>query len=762
MIGAGTGGLTAAVLEHLGEAFYSYTFTDRLVAAVENAQRRFASQSRKMVFKPLDIESDPTSQGFLKSSYDLVVAPMTLQMTANIGKVMSHLRSLIKPGGQLLLQIFNDSGPMRLSSILGCFPEFWLGTDDGRSLTPHMSASRWNSVLRKSGFSGVDIMTPDRGALASPLLLLGTQAVDQQINYLRRPLLQQSSSQINEEELCIIGGDTIETSKVVEELTLILQPRCSNLTLYNTVEDIDAAKLPVGGTVISLADLDEPLFKNLSPAKWENMKQLFDRPRQMLWLTRGRMGDDPYSSMTIGFWRSVAYEAPHVRVQFLDVDATESLDPRMLAETYLRTAALALWSKEGQARDLLCSMEPELRLQNGELLIPRAMPQQASNDRYNAERRDIKINMVPAQAAVQIERFGDSYRFRETYASNSQNCTEQQVAVRIKYSLLSAIKAVPAASLYLGLGTIAETGEEVLALYESNASLVTVPKNWTTPCNVPRGDETSFLLTVVGELLTTIITTPISTGGVLVLHEPDSFMASIFNAHASKRKIRVVCITSDLNHAGPQWTYIHARASQHAIARALPANVSTFVDLCGSFAMHSFGNRIAAALPDNCKKEKVSTLLSPVSKLFTDSSLVQIPELLGHAAWISLSTLPSGVSLLLPHVISPHEVLGSNTVLTPFSILDWNSQHPVPVTVEAINPQSLFSKAKTYFLVGLTGEIGRSITQWMAENGAGYIVMTSRKPNVDPDWLRTIEATGATVKVFAMYDLLRPFSFLGR
>lgn len=762
MKGAGTGSLTAAVLEHLGEAFYSYTFTDKLVAAVENAQKKFASRSRKMAFKPLDIESDPIPQGFPKSSYDLIVAPMTLQMIADMGKVMTHLRSLVKPGGQLLLQIFNDSGPMRLSSILGCLPDFWLGTDDGRSLTPHMSASRWNSILRKSGFSGVDIMTPNRGALASPFLLLGTQAVNQQINYLRRPLLQQSSFQINEEELCIIGGDTIETSRVVEELTSILQPRCSNLTLYNTVEDIDATGLRVGGTVICLADLDEPLFKNLSPTKWENMKQLFDRPRQILWLTRGRMGDDPYSSMTIGFWRSVAYEAPHVRVQFLDIDATESLDPYMLAETYLRTAALELWSREGQASDLLWSREPELRLQNGKLLIPRAMPQQASNDRYNAERRDIKINLVPAQAAVQIERFGDSYRFRETYKSKSQDCTEQQVVVRVKYSLLSAIKAVPAASLYLGLGTMVETGEEVLVFSESNASLVAVPRIWTTPCNVPRGSETSFLLTVVGELLTTMITMPIPTGGVLVLHEPNSLMASIFNAHASKSNIRVVCVTSDANRVGPQWTYVHARASQHTIVRALPANVSTFVDLLGGSTMHGFGNRIAAALPDNCKKEKVSTLLSPVSKLFTDSSLVKIPELLGHVTRISLSTLPSGVSSLLPDAISPHELLGSNTVLTPFSILEWSSQHPVPVTVEAISPQSLFSKLKTYFLVGLTGEIGRSITQWMAENGAGYIVMTSRNPNVDPNWLRTIEATGATVKVFAMYVLLQPFYLLGR
>ena len=738
------------MLEHLGEAFYSYSYTDKSIAAVESAQEKLASRSSKMAFQPLDIENDPITQGFSKSSYDLILASTNLHMSADLGQAMGHLRSLIKPGGQLLLQVRSDSGPMRLTSILGCLPEYWFGTDDSRSLTSHMSASRWNSILRNSGFSGVDTMTPDRGALASPFLVLGTQAVNEQINYLRRPLLQTISTQIKEDQLHIIGGDTIETSRVVEELTSILQPRCSNLCSINTVEDINGRDLPAGGTIISLADLDEPLFKNLSPTRWESMKQLFDRPRQILWLTRGRMGDNPYSSMTIGFWRSVAYEAPHVRVQFLEIDATESLDPRIIAETYLRTSALDLWGRKGQASDLLWSREPELALQNGRLLVPRVMPQQASNDRVNAERRDIKKNVAPAQAALQIERFGDSYHFRGASAFQLQNCTEKQVAVQIKYSLLSAVKATPAAFLYLGLGTIAETGQEVLALSESNASLVTVPNDWTAPCSVPRGEETSFLLTTVGELLATAIMTTIPGGGVLVVHEPNPLIASIFNAHASKRNVRVFYVTSNMNRAGPQWVYIHPRASQHSIAKALPDKVSIFVDLRGGSTMHGFGNRIAAALPDNCKKEKTSTLLSSKSKLFADSSLVQIPELLGHAAWIAQSTLPNGASSLFPDAISPHEVLGSTTTMNPFSILNWSSPHPVPVTVEAIDPQSLFSKAKTYFLVGLTGEIGRSITQWMAENGAGYIVMTSRNPNVDPNWLKTVEATGATVRVFAM------------
>lgn len=675
---------------------------------------------------------------------------MTLHTTADLGQVLIHLRSLTRPGGQLLLQVLSDSGTMRFASFLGYLPEYWSGTDDSRSLTSRMSASKWNSKLRNSGFSGVDTMIPDRDTLASPLLVLGTQAVNEQINYLRRPLLQTNLPQVEDEDLYIIGGDTITTSRVVEELTSILRSRCSKIISISKVDDINATDLPAGSTVISLAELDEPLFKNLSPTRWKSMKQLFDRPKQMLWLTRGRMGDEPYSSMTIGFWRSVAYEAPHVRVQFLDIDPRGSLDPSVIAETFLRTAALNLWGKEGQASSLLWSRESELLLQNGKLLIPRAMPQQACNGRLNAGRRDIQKDVAPARAAVQIERLKDTYRFREISAFQSQDSTEQLVDVQIKYSLLSAIKAVPVASLYLGFGIIAETREEVLALSQSNASLVNVPKDWTTPCSVPRGEETSLLLTVAGELLVTVIMTAIPTGGLLLVHEPHPFIASILNVHASKRNIRVVFVTGNTNHDDPQWTCIHPRASRHAIAKALPANVSTFVDLSYGSTTHGFGNRIATALPDNCKQEKTSTLFSPNSKMFADSSLVQIPELLGHAAWISQCTLPSFVRSLLPDAISPHEVLSGHAALTPFSILDWNSPHPVPVTVEAINPRSLFSKAKTYFLIGLTGEIGRSVTQWMAENGAGYIAMTSRNPNVDPNWLKSVEATGATVKVYAM------------
>jgi hypothetical protein len=42
------------------------------------------------------------------------------------------------------------------------------------------------------------------------------------------------------------------------------------------------------------------------------------------------------------------------------------------------------------------------------------------------------------------------------------------------------------------------------------------------------------------------------------------------------------------------------------------------------------------------------------------------------------------------------------------------------------NPSGLFSPSKTYVLIGLSGQIGQSITRWMVQTGARHVVITSR------------------------------------
>ena len=77
-IRAGTGGLTAKILEHLksdyGEHLYfKYTFSDISSNFLVQAQERFKEYAG-IEYQALDISQDPLEQGFKAGEYNLIVA----------------------------------------------------------------------------------------------------------------------------------------------------------------------------------------------------------------------------------------------------------------------------------------------------------------------------------------------------------------------------------------------------------------------------------------------------------------------------------------------------------------------------------------------------------------------------------------------------------------------------------------------------------------------------------------------------------------
>lgn len=126
-IGAGTGGATAGILSELGTYFSSYTFTDIGVAFLGKAQERFKAFSSRLIFKTLDIENDPTTQGFTEHSYDIVLAANVLHATRSLEKTLKNARRLLRPGGYLILLEIVDNGPLRVGFIMGGLPGWWIG-----------------------------------------------------------------------------------------------------------------------------------------------------------------------------------------------------------------------------------------------------------------------------------------------------------------------------------------------------------------------------------------------------------------------------------------------------------------------------------------------------------------------------------------------------------------------------------------------------------------------------------------------------------
>ena len=85
------------------------------------------------------------------------------------------------------------------------------------------------------------------------------------------------------------------------------------------------------------------------------------------------------------------------------------------------------------------------------------------------------------------------------------------------------------------------------------------------------------------------------------------------------------------------------------------------------------------------------------------------------------------------------------------TMIDWKVEKPLSGKIRPVDSAKLFVDDKTYLLVGLTGDLGRSLARWMILHGAKYVVLTSRNPRVDPRWIAHVEALGGKIIVLPMY-----------
>ena len=153
-IGAGTGGMTQALLPLLPAGRSEYYYTDLSHMFMLKAQQRFARYPF-VQYKLLDIEKDPADQGFDINSFDLVIASDVIHATRNLKTTFTHVKRLLASEGILLMLEVTNS-PVYLDFIFGMTEGWWLFEDT--ELRPEhatMGPDRWKSVLEREGFSDV-------------------------------------------------------------------------------------------------------------------------------------------------------------------------------------------------------------------------------------------------------------------------------------------------------------------------------------------------------------------------------------------------------------------------------------------------------------------------------------------------------------------------------------------------------------------------------------------------------------------------------
>ncbi|KAL8820718.1 MAG: hypothetical protein Q9223_001106 [Gallowayella weberi] len=497
-IGAGTGGATKSIFRHIGQTFSSYTYTDISTGFFEEAQDVFAGQAGKMIFKTLDVENDIEDQGYLKHSYDLVIGSLVLRATRDLRKTLRNARQLLKPGGYLLLQEITNIDVLRVGFAMSGLPGWWLGREDGRRYSPCVTSAEWHSLLPETGFSGIDTVTPETDILPRPLSVITAQATNEHIDFLRNPLLQPGESLgMSVANLVIIGGQTWRTLILIDEVERILRPWQFSVTRIRSLQELESTDLLPRSLVLSVTELDSPIWEDFAPETMDGLKQLMELQRTVLWITQGCRSEQPYMNMSVGFGRSLALENPDLRLQFMDLDPSGKPSPPLIAAALLRLHLTAHLTHQGVIDTMLWSTEQEMVYEGTKQLIPRLVANRQLNDRYNSSKRLIMENKEALSCTLQLIPSDSSYRlienpFLDSSAINKPQEPGSEVYIQVSHSLLKPINTGTRSSVYIVLGNELNQGNRVIGHSQSNGNRLAIPKDMVSPyvnANIGKGED---------------------------------------------------------------------------------------------------------------------------------------------------------------------------------------------------------------------------------------------------------------------------------
>ncbi len=174
-VGAGTGSATAAILPEIPEGRYEYVYTDISAGFFAEAESRFGGAEASIDYRVLDIEKDPVEQGFDRHGFDLVIASNVLHATRYLNETLAHCLDVLAPSGQLVA-LENLRGQGWLDLTFGQLDGWWRFADEYRPHHALATPAVWRQALSDAGFEDIAILgldeadpnaNPDRGVIVA-------------------------------------------------------------------------------------------------------------------------------------------------------------------------------------------------------------------------------------------------------------------------------------------------------------------------------------------------------------------------------------------------------------------------------------------------------------------------------------------------------------------------------------------------------------------------------------------------------------------
>ncbi|CAK3945292.1 Polyketide synthase-nonribosomal peptide synthetase [Lecanosticta acicola] len=749
-VGAGSGGTTISVLEHIGEALCQYTFTDVSAGFFEKARERVAhtkaAAADRMAYKVLDLERDPLDQGFDPESQDVVIAANVLHATADLSKAVKNVRRLLKPGGYLLmLEVTGEylEGLLLMGTLAG----WWLGNPEGNASQPGLTLQGWDDLLRDTGFTGVDKHQSDvPDSTTQAVSVVVSQATDTRVDILRQPLDFLDDIPISDQVL-IVGGKSLAMSKVARTISQQVARFAGRVEVVGSIEQIDPdIHLTTRTAVIAFCELERPFFSDeITETRLQKLQSLFSSASDLLWVTPGLVDDHGEAAMMIGLCRTLVIELDQLNLQFLNTTTRGSRPPdgRFIVEAFVRLKLGA--SDTFAASPILWSNEPELTLTStGEVLIPRLKPDASRNARVNSAARKITKTLKASDMA--------SHKCTAVFDDGKIHLEEDLPWFPAGHSdpgdvvsLQSIISVtLPHCSSAVLVSGVDEERRAVLAVVQDHTSKLVLPRHSVLYPRTAGAAITAHQLrfcaqTILAHHILAAIPPRASLRGSRVLvHGASAALVQAVTELAADQGH--TCIHFSHSSGGISGSVrLHPRSSNFILQRSLPPNIGFVLALTRDDAVST---KLMSIFPG--KTLEVDALLSEgVPSLLADL------ESFVNRALSSVHTTDDKEGAPIPAHRLPN--LPASSLRYP-TVVDWSGadETPLPITIRPIHGRGMFSADKSYLMVSLVSTLGRSICKWMIENGARHIALASRSGKVDPQWLEEMADLGAQVRVYRM------------
>lgn len=779
-IGGGTGSFTAEVFKVLAPeddlrkgSIASYTFTDISSGFFEKAKQRFSSWSDIMTFQSLNIEKSPVDQGFQTGTYDMIFAGNVIHATANLHDALRNLRSLLRPGGQLIMQEGIRQDFLWYPLVFGQLPGWWLGDEAIRKWCPYIPASEWNVILSKSGFSGVDVEYPSSSDkdLSWQSIMVSTAVTE------HKPIPSIVILCVCKEDprSVIIGNHLQQKGALVTHVTPY------ELEQINWQDKI----------CISTVDLEDRFVSNMDETIYTKIKGLLMECSNILWLVPSPEYD-PFCTMSMGLLRTVRWER--------DADGSNILTletplPQNLVDESLATAVQKIvWHQFIDEYDV--DRHAEYSLKDGIIHIGRLQEWEEANN---------YLSLLSSNVAPEMQRLGEIGRPVEFvssassdshWATDSQFCTpiggnEIEVAVRAvglnsdPHAINPAAEAsgtisnVGAAVKDLAVGdnvvflsnddrkgflrAVARVSEEVAVKLPDNISFesaAALPLIYSAArygledlAGLSEG-ETVLIHTGASalgqaaiqcaklanaEIFTTVSTVEdrdflVAEYGIPATHifsnKDFSFVQAVMRltkgdgVHVVLNTLTGEALRESLTCVAAFGCFIDissrkSRVSNTVNLEALKRNVTiTRVDIA-AVAQH--------------RPKLLRRLISEALKLYSEGRIGQVQP----STALDLSQIKDGME----HIRKKDRV--GTTVFV------FDSSTIIPVAPEICSPYR-FDEGASYILAGGLGGLGRSLARWMASRGARNLIFLSRSGRITKavgEMISDLEGVGCDVHI---------------